>query len=371
MTTPLAGRLARQIAAQGPITLADYMQACLLDPEHGYYTRAEVFGAAGDFVTAPEVSQMFGELLGLALVMAWRTQGAPGRFVLAELGPGRGTLMADLLRAAGRVAPDFRAAAQIVLLEASPRLRALQAERLGQEGVRWVDDMEAIPPGPLFFVANEFFDALPIRQFTRIGDVWTETLIGLARAGQGASGLAFQRGAPGPAPAGATHAEALPDGAVVELCPAAAAIAEALGRRIARHGGAGIVIDYGGWAGSGDTFQAVARHGFADPLAAPGHADLTAHVDFAALAAAAMRGGAATTGPVGQGVLLERLGIGARAAALGRNATDAGRSAIEAAMRRLTDPAEMGTLFKALAFHPLGTAPPPGFADDSASGAAT
>jgi NADH dehydrogenase [ubiquinone] 1 alpha subcomplex assembly factor 7 len=367
--TPLAGRLARRIAAEGPITLADYMQACLLDPEHGYYIRAEVFGAEGDFVTAPEISQMFGELLGLALVMAWRAQGAPGRVIVAELGPGRGTLMADLLRAAGRVAPDFRAAAQVVLLEASPRLRALQAERLRREGVGWVDGVEAIPDGPLFFVANEFFDALPIRQFTRIGEVWAETLVGLDPEGKAPSGLAFTRGAPGPAPVAGPHAAALPDGAVVEIRPAAEAIAEALGRRIARDGGVGIVIDYGDWAGSGDTFQAVARHGFADPLAAPGRADLTAHVDFAALALAAGRAGAAATGPVGQGALLGRLGIGARAAALGRGRTAEARAEIDAAMRRLTDPSEMGTLFKAVAFHPRGMAPPPGFADDSAGGA--
>jgi SAM-dependent MidA family methyltransferase len=353
--TPLAAILARRIAQTGPISLADYMAECLLHPEHGYYSRGGGIGRQGDFVTAPEISQMFGELLGLALAQAWLDQGRPGRATLAELGPGRGTLMADLLRAA-RAVPGFRAALTPVLVEASPAWRAVQAERLAAEGAAWVERADALPEAPLYLVANEFFDALPIRQFRRAGAGWAETVIGLA-----GGRLAFGRAPPAAVAALAPRLAATPPGTVVEICPAAPAVMAAVAGRIARHDGAAIVIDYGGWEGTGDTFQAVRDHEFADPLAEPGLADLTAHVDFAPLAAAAAAAGAAAGPLLAQGVLLNRLGLRARAAALAARCDAAGRAALGAAVIRLTDPAGMGTLFKALPVTPRGAPALAGF----------
>ncbi len=354
--TPLAARLARRIAAQGPMPVADYMAACLLDPAHGYYTTREPFGQAGDFTTAPEISQMFGELLGLALAQAWADQGAPGRVVLAELGPGRGTLMADMLRAA-RALPPFAAAIEVHLVEASARLRALQAERLAGYAPVWHDTVEALPEAPLFAVANEFFDALPVRQFTRHRHGWAERMVGL-------DGDRLVWGLSPPAPIAALdhRLEDTAEGEVVELCPPAPGIVQALAGRIARQGGAALVVDYGGWRSRGDTLQALYRGAPDDPLAHPGQADLTAHVDFEPLAQAASATGAAVAGPVGQGALLRRLGIDARADRLAQSLTGPGLAAHRAAHRRLTHPAEMGTLFQALALHPPASPAPPGFA---------
>jgi SAM-dependent MidA family methyltransferase len=354
--TPLAGVIARRIAATGPITLADYMAECLLHPEHGYYTTRPVFGRAGDFITAPEMTQAFGEVLGLALAQAWLDQGAPAAVVLAELGPGRGTLMADVLRAA-RAVPAFRAALRPVLVEASPRLRAVQAERLAGEGVGWADAADALPEAPLFVIANEFFDALPVRQFTRMPQGWAETVVGLSPGGVPVRGLA-------PALPVAALAHRLADtvpGDVVELCPAAAPVMAALAGRIARHGGAALVIDYGGWRSLGDTVQAVAAHAPVDPFAQPGLADLTAHVDFEPLAQAAAMAGAVAGPLVGQGVLLERLGIGLRAARLAAAMSDGQAENLRSAVTRLTAADGMGTLFKALPVRPRGAPPLPGF----------
>ena len=353
--TPLAGRLLARIRADGPMTVADYMAACLTDPDHGYYVTRDPLGRAGDFTTAPEISQMFGECLGLALAQAWADQGRPARATLAELGPGRGTLMADVLRAA-RALPAFRAAVEVHLVEVSPALRARQAEALGDADPTWHDTADGLPDAPLFALANEFFDALPVRQFVRRGDGWAERRIG-AEGDRLVMGLAPPVRLAALEPRIADTAE----GDVVETMPALAAHVRPLADRIARHGGAAIVVDYGDRRSLGDTFQAVADHAFADPLAAPGEADLTAHVAFDDVAAAARDAGAAATGPVPQGVLLERLGITARAQALARGMTGAALDAHVAAHRRLTHPDEMGTLFKALAIHPPGTAPPPGF----------
>lgn len=351
--TPLAEHLIRRIRATGPLTVAEFMAECLLHPEHGYYTTRDPFGAGGDFTTAPEISQMFGELLGLCLAQAWLDQGAPAPFTLAELGPGRGTLMADLLRAT-RAVPGFHAAARVTLVEASPRLRARQREALGSHPATWLDQADALPEAPLFLIANEFFDALPIRQFLRHPQGWQERVVGLAQGR-----LTF--GLTPPAPLAALEhrlADTAP-GALVELCPAAGPIAAALGQRIAAQGGAALVIDYGDWRSRGDTLQALRNHRFADPLDAPGEADLTAHVDFEALARAAAPADTAPLTP--QGVLLERLGIAARAERLAAGLAGPARATHLAAHRRLTHPEEMGTLFKALAIHPKGR-PPPGFA---------
>lgn len=353
--TPLGRLLAARIAATGPMPLSEYMAECLLNPAHGYYTTRPPFGAEGDFITAPEISQMFGELLGLCLAQAWVDQGAPAPFVLAELGPGRGTLMADMLRATARV-PGFHASARVVLVEASPALRERQRAALAGHPVAWANRVEDLPgAGPLFLIANEFFDALPIRQFTRDGQGWAETMVGLGPDGRLTLGRAPAAGLALLAPWLADTAE----GEVVEVCPAALPVMAGIGGRIAAAGGLALVVDYGGWGSRGDTFQALRRHGFADPLAAPGEADLTAHVDFAALAAAARPAAHAFTT---QGELLARLGLGLRAERLAAGLTGAALEAHRAGERRLTDPAEMGTLFKALAVFPPGAPPPPGFA---------
>jgi len=353
--TDLARRLARQIAATGPITLADYMAACLLDPEHGYYTTRPPFGAAGDFTTAPEISQMFGEMLALCLAQCWIDRGRPAPAVLAELGPGRGTLMADMLRTLAAV-PGAREALAVHMVEAAPALRARQAEAIAPARATWHDHVAALPEAPLFLVANEFLDALPIRQFRRAGDGWQEVMVGLDPAGRLAPGLS-----PAAPVAALAHRLAdTQDGAVVELCPALPGICAKVAGRIARHGGAALIIDYGGWAGTGDTFQAVRAHAPADPFAAPGAADLTAHVDFAAIATAARAAGAEASAMSPQGLFLERLGITARAEALARRLTGAARDNHVAAHRRLTHPDGMGELFKVIAIHPPGTPPPPG-----------
>ena len=351
--TPLGDILLRRIRATGPLTVADYMAECLLHPEHGYYTTQAVFGTAGDFVTAPDISQMFGEVLGLCLAQAWQNQGAPATFALAELGPGRGTLMADLLRATRRV-PGFHAAARVVLIEASPALRARQQATLTPHPVQWADSIDALPEAPLFLLANEFFDALPIRQFQRHAEGWQERLVG-ERDGGLAFGLSCATRM-----AALEHrlADTVP-GDIVETCAPAQAIVADIAQRIDRFGGAALLIDYGDWHSRGDTLQGLRRHAFADPLAEPGEADLTAHVDFEALAQAAAP--CTATGPVPQGVLLERLGITARAQALAGRMTGAALTAHIGAHRRLTHPEEMGQLFKALALHPRRAPPPPGF----------
>lgn len=343
MTTPLGQVIAAQIAMSGPMPLDDYMALCLLHPRHGYYATRDPFGAQGDFITAPEISQMFGEMMGLALAQAWLDQGAPAPFALVEIGPGRGTLMADILRAIA-VVPGMVAAAQIWLIEASPHLRGIQSARLGP--VNHIDDVSHLPDLPIFLVANEFFDALPIRQFQRVEGGWAPRRVAINDQG----GLGF---ALGPAIAGPDA----PMGEIRETCPEGVAIAGRIAARIARRGGAAIAIDYGGWAGHGDTFQALRAHQFEDPFAHPGEADLTAHVDFAALAHAAQTAGARVSNMAAQGEWLRQLGIEARAQRLARN----GDAGAVAALHRLTAPEEMGQLFKVLAFWASGAPVPPGF----------
>jgi SAM-dependent MidA family methyltransferase len=352
--TPLGRLITERITAGGPISLADYMADCLLHPVHGYYATRDPFGRAGDFITAPEISQMFGEVLGLALAQAWLDQGSPSRFVLAEPGPGRGTLMADILRAGGTV-PGFAEAAEVHLIEASPHLRAVQKATLDGVSVIWHDRIGTLPCGPLYLVANEFLDALPIRQFVRGRDGWRERLVGL-KDGRLAFGLSGEMQV-------SFLADRLGDtgaGEVVEVCPALPAIAEEIGRRVARQGGVALFIDYGGWRSCGDTFQAVSAHRPVDPLDRPGEADLTAHVDFEALARQLAATGATVTTAVRQGQFLERLGISARAKALAQRMTGAALDQHVAAHRRLTHPDEMGDLFKVIACHPQGSPPPPG-----------
>lgn len=340
--TPAEQIIRRQIGQTGPLTIAQFMQIALAHPEHGYYTTRDPLGAGGDFTTAPEISQMFGELIGLALAQAWSDQGAPARFLLAELGPGRGTLMADALRATARV-PGFHEAAETWLVETSPKLRAAQAERL--PGAHWAERLEDLPEAPLFLVANEFFDALPIRQFVREGEGWRERHVGLAH-----DRLSFGLGPPAKLAMLAHRLDDTRDGDLVEVCPQSSAIMSELNRRIAGLGGAALIIDYGDWRSLGDTLQALARHKRVHPLEKPGEADLTAHVDFEALARAAPS--LKTSRLTAQGVFLERLGIAARAQALAAGLDGPRLTSHIAAHRRLTHPDEMGTLFKVMGFVP-------------------
>lgn len=352
----LEAYLKRQIAQSGPLTVAEYVTICLTHPEHGYYVTRDPLGAAGDFVTAPEISQMFGELVGLALAQAWMDQGAPNRFALIELGPGRGTLMADIWRATARV-PGFQDAAEVHLVEASPALRDVQAETCAGMSPLWHDDLTDLPELPIFGVANEFFDALPIRQFLRKGDAWCERVISVVD-----DKLAFGMTPPAPLAALEKHLATTEDGDLVETSSLSETSTELVAAHIATLGGAFLVIDYGRGPGepTGDTFQAVRAHAKVRPLENPGTADLTAHVDFEALADAAHRSGTVAHGPVGQGAWLEMLGITARAKTLAQNLEGVALNSHIEAHRRLTHPAEMGTLFKVLGITPKHVPAPPG-----------
>ncbi|WP_149536012.1 class I SAM-dependent methyltransferase [Siccirubricoccus phaeus] len=312
-----------------------------------YYAGREAFGAGGDFTTAPEISQAFGECLGLWAAVTWEAMGRPDPVLLVELGPGRGTLMADALRAVREVAPGFAAALRLHLVEASPRLRALQAERL--PSAIWHDGIETLPPGPALILANEFLDALPIRQFIRRNGAWAERFV--------AEGAFLEASAESPPP---LPAEA-PEGAIAEHSAAAHAVVAALARRVASRGGAALCLDYGpAEAVLGESLQAVSAHGRADPLAPPGTVDLTAHVLFAPLAATARANGAAVHGPLPMGLFLQRLGIMTLAALQARRAPHlAGR--ILSGAERLVAPEAMGRLFKALCLCHPRLPPPQGF----------
>jgi SAM-dependent MidA family methyltransferase len=315
------------------------------------YAGRDPFGADGDFTTAPDMTQAFGECIGLWAAIAWQAMGRPDPVVFAELGPGRGTLMADALRAVAEMAPGFRAALRVHLVETSPRLRAAQADRLGTAVRAWHDDIAALPPGPAIVIGNEFLDALPIRQFVRRGAGWTERFV--------ADGAFVERPATDTPPLPA----AAPEGAIQEVNEAATGIAASLGARIVAAGGVALFIDYGpGDGGFGDSLQAMTRHGRADPLGPPGQADVTAHVDFAALATAAQAAGAAVQGPMPQGVFLARLGLFSRAAILARMDPGAAARHLSAA-QRLAAPEHMGRLFKAICLAHPALPPLPGFED--------
>lgn len=343
-----------RIQNDGPMTVADYMTEGLMHPEHGYYATRDPLGAQGDFITAPEISQMFGELIGLCLAQCWLDQGKPERVALAELGPGRGTLMADILRATKGV-PGFHNAIEIMLFEASPVLRSIQSKTLQNYKPQWVEAISDLPDLPLYLVANEFFDALPVRQFLRDGEGWRERLVG----GDGTS-LAFGLGAQTPQAALNERLQDTQDGDLVELCAAATSILSSVAGQISRNGGAGLIIDYGDWRSLGDTLQALQTHKPVDPLDQPGQADLTAHVDFEALAVTARAAGCVHSRLTPQGVFLERLGITARAQSLAARLSGSQLEALISAHRRLTHPDEMGNLFKVLGLYPQHAAPPPG-----------
>ena len=353
----LAERLAREIALTGPMTVADYVARCLHDPEDGYYATRPAIGATGDFVTAPMISQMFGELIGLWAVELWQRLGAPERMRLVEVGPGDGTLMADALKAA-RLAPDFLAAVDLVLIEPSPPLRAAQARMLNDSDIypRWVADLTRVETdAPVILIANEVLDCLPARQFVKTEDGWAERRVGVTDDGGLTFGLVritggFQR--PG---------YPVEPGQTVELSDQQAAFARDLAVLIKAASGAALLIDYGrARPGAGDTLQGLRRHQKVDPLETPGEADLTQWADFPTVLEAALHAGADVTGTLGQGAFLNRLGIEARAARLKAGRPDAA-SVIERQLARLTADDQMGSLFKACAIFSPRTLVVPGF----------
>lgn len=354
----LRDRLAAQIRASGPMSVAQYMNACLHDPDFGYYATRPALGEQGDFITAPLVSQMFGELIGLWAVETWTRMGRPVPFRLVEMGPGDGTLMSDLLRAA-RLSPQFTEAADVWLVEVSQPLRDRQRQTLGDH-VSWAASLAEVPDGaPLILIANELLDCLPARQYVRTDKGWAERMVGLDENGALTFGLAHVfpplRGPPPPFPA-VTGEEML--GAILEHAPAQAALGDELGARIVADSGAALLIDYGrAVPGFGDTLQALRRHRKESPLANPGEADLTVHADFPAVLAAASRQGAETPQILTQGELLVRLGIGARAEALANARPDCADQ-IERQLERLVSPDQMGDLFKAAVIHSRGFQPP-------------
>ena len=363
--------LREMIEAEGPMPLESYMSFALSHPEHGYYMSRDPIGAAGDFITAPEISQMFGELIGLWSAQYWAAMGAPKSLRLIELGPGRGTLMQDFLRASRVVAP-FHAALDVHLVETSPVLAHAQRARLADEGVAvtWHQQIETVPAGPAILIANEFFDALPVRHYIKTQRGWCEQMVGLDENGD----FAF---VPFDAPEPSLPASAA-IGSVLEIGASAQQIMAAIAARIEAQGGVALAIDYGHTQTQmGETLQAIRGHAAVDPLRNPGGCDLTTHVDFAALARAAQASGAEVFGPVTQGDFLLRLGIVERTEALMRKASAKQSAELEAAMVRLVSAKPevelsagtvkgMGELFKVLAVAQSGLPQPAGFADDEA-----
>lgn len=356
--TALLPLIKAEIEAQGPITIARYMDLALGHAEHGYYMTRDPLGENGDFITSPEISQMFGEMLGLWAAMVWQGLGTPDPVNLVEFGPGRGTLAADALRAA-QAMDGFDDAARLWLVETSPVLRAAQKKNLMQmmKMPAWRDTFDGVGDGPLIVFGNEFFDALPIRQYVRGEAGWAERLVGLD-GGE----LAFVSAVD------LADASIIPDslrdsaqvGDVFEDHSASRSLMEAIAARIVKFGGAALFFDYGhDQHGVGETLQAVKSHQFADVLNDPGDQDLTAHVDFEQLAAAACLAGAEVLGPVPQGAFLNRLGMRQRADTLMINATPDQMEEVDTAYERLTGPEQMGTLFKVIAIVPPGFGVPP------------
>ena len=346
--TQLEQLIRDRIRDHGPMPVSDYMALALGHPDHGYYRKADPLGRDGDFITAPEISQVFGEIIGLWCVVTWQHAGRPAPFHLVELGPGRGTLMADAVRAASTV-PDFVAAAKIHLVETSPILRNRQRENLKGHDATWHSAIDTVPCGPCLFIANEFFDALPIDQYVRTADGWNQRCIGLDPL---TSHLNFVVDPTSTITAGLIppSAAVAPAGSLFEHSPACHEIAAAIGARLANAGIAALIIDYGHTrSDSGETLQAVRRHEHHEILVDPGYADLTAHVDFSALATAARTAGAVPFGPVSQGTFLSNLGIEARTAKLAAGQDTTQENSLRSGCHRLIDAQGMGTLFKVLA----------------------
>lgn len=359
--TPLEVLLREMIAKDGPLSVENFMALCLGHAGHGYYMGKDPFGRGGDFITAPEVSQMFGEAIGVWLATAWQVLGSPEKINLIELGPGRGTLMKDILRASN-VLPEFARAITVHMVDMSPALRQLQGEALKGAPVdaHWHQRFEQVPAGPCLIVANEFFDALPIRQIERLKDGWHERVVDVGDDDE----LQLVAGKPVVAaadvPVWAREAEI---GAIVEISPIRTSLAERIGAHIARHRGAGLIIDYGHEKSfPGDTFQAVYKHRFVDVLFRPGQVDLTSHVDFEELANAFEAGGAVTHGPRTQRDFLIAMGLREREKTLRKKAPARTRIMLSRQAERLVSEKQMGVLFKVLAVtdkslgipHPFG-----------------
>jgi len=347
VTTPLGEKIIDLIRLNGPIPVAEYFALCLNDPRHGYYRTRDPFGRGGDFVTAPEISQLFGELIGVFMILAWRAHGRPAKVRLVEIGPGRGTMVADALRAMTALAPDMTASSTVHLVEASGRLRQVQRETLARSGVAadWHDALQSVPAGFTLLMANELFDAIPTRQFVNGPEGFRERVICVDKDGD----LAFATG-PAALDPDLPPGEARP-GAVFEIAPAREAIMAGIASRLVAEGGTALVVDYGHVCTVlGDTLQAVRRHRFDDVLAHPGEADLTSHVDFEALTRAARAQGAHVALPLDQAQFLLGLGLLERAGALGAGKPAQTQQAIALAVERLAGDGDnqMGRLFKAL-----------------------
>jgi len=360
-SSPLENEIRRLISVAGPMPVAEYMRLCLTHPQHGYYLTRDPIGTRGDFVTAPEISQMFGELIGLWMASVWQQMGAPENVRIVELGPGHGTLMVDALRAAGTVR-NFLDAVVLHLVEISPKLKEAQQQRLQQLSltVMWHATLDEVPGGPIIIVANEFIDALPIHQAIRHGDLWFERVVEVAPGGALTFGRA-RRTLPSFETMLPRRLRQAPEGSIFEW--RLDSVGLELGKRV-RNNGAALILDYGHTKSAfGDTLQAVGHHSFADPLRTPGRVDLTAHVDFEALAQSAESIGARTHGPIPQRDLLFNLGIHARASALKAKAPADKAAEIDLALSRLVTggPRGMGELFKALAISDPKLGPLPGF----------
>ncbi len=355
--TPLEAELKRLISADGPLRLDRYMELCLGHHEYGYYRTRDPFGGEGDFITAPEVSQMFGELIGVWCVDAWDAAGQPPRLQIVELGPGRGTLMADVTRTLNSIA-SFQTELAIHMVETSPVLKVRQEQALAAApiSVTWHESLSDVPRAPSIFVANEFFDALPVRQFEHRAGAWFERVVGLTTQGRLTLGLA-----PGAYDISSfSPPQSKPsDGDVWEYAPVCRDIANAMSDRLTGDGGAALMIDYGHLSsGYGDTVQAVRAHKPVAITHLPGESDLTVHVDFAGLSRALGDSDAQVWPAIPQGEFLRAMGIDARADALKRNAGAKVIADIDAALERLTHCDQMGNLFKVCAAAGPGMRPP-------------
>lgn len=361
MSTPLAGKIKSLITAHGPISVTDYFSLCLADPQYGYYRTREPFGSAGDFTTAPEISQLFGEMIGIFLVQAWQSHGEPKPAHIAEIGPGRGTMMADILRVISRLSPALYEAASFHLIETSERLQKVQRQTLVAHRfkISWHESFDTLPEGFLLLAANELFDAIPIRQFVKTPQGFRERMVGLDADGE----LTFAAGVASIDPALLPQPPTeVPVGTLFEIAPARDAVMATLASRIRAGGGTAVIIDYGHMATAyGDTLQAVREHQFDPPLKHPGEADITSHVDFEQLARRAATEGLQINGLTYQGDFLVGLGLIERASSLGSGKDAITQEGIRMDVERLAGSGEgkMGELFKVLVVSSPAVALPP------------
>lgn len=350
--SPLDAIIRREIEAAGPMPVSQYMQLCLAHPRHGYYTTRDPLGADGDFTTAPEISQLFGEMVAVWLASTWQQMGSPTPLALIELGPGRGTLMADILRATKNVS-GFHKALSVHLVETSPALRAKQSDSLKHTGFAPThhEDLENLPESTSLFVANEFFDALPTNQWVHTDQGWNARKIGLGGTDPGKTDQLIFGVDLTPLPAPKQVPDSAQNGTIIEHSPAQDRMLAQIIDHAQRLGGAGLIIDYGSdITGHGDTLQAVRNHQPVSPLETPGQADLTTHVDFAHLERIAKEAGVGRASTVEQGHFLLELGLLERAGALGASANADMRETISLAVERLAGDVGMGKLFKVLGF---------------------